>query len=535
MWLLLAISAGAAGRQRPNVTGKVSDEKGRPLAGVCVSDGEKIVRTDRMGRYSITSTKGQGFVFVSLPSGYAAPLQQDGFQPAFWQRLSKPGQKRERHDFKLESQAQDSYHVIFLPDLHIIHSKDHRDMDHVREQVMPLLKRLHGRNAAGGEPVYIFNLGDISQDVYWYKNDCTIDTVYNDLIHMHLPAPMFSIPGNHDNDPAVSGDNGDRLSEEGYRRCFGPTWYSVNIGRDHWVMLDNTIVTFKPDKKNGGKPKRAFEYGLTAVQMRWLEKDLETVPEGFTVRVCAHASFLFEYPEGKGTQIARRSQMDSLAAMFSRFDGRMHAYTGHTHRMQFAVNETFPQVEDLMLPAASGNVWGSGEDGLLGIDASDAGLVTGHFAGGDADYEYDTYRFGQKWMRCYDMNSVSDFYRTDSLARANVAAMPMRTDYSDAEAYRNWVYANIWMYRPGDRVVMLENGRELQAVQLVQSDPLMLVSPCYNPNTYIKPQYVNCYHLFGARTVEACSDVTVRIYAPDGSLRHEEIVHRPKAFSSSAE
>lgn len=516
------------------ITGRVTDQSGRPVRDVCVSDGANIVRTDRRGRYSLESDGDQEFVFVITPSGYTVPLMEDGLQPAFWQRLD--GTSRQRHDFTLIPQDQSSYDVIFVTDLHIINSPFHNDLEHLHNHVMPLVRHIHERNAADGSPVIALNLGDVSQDVYWYRFDCPIDSSYAHLCREGFPGPLYSLPGNHDNDPEVIGDNVDRRAEAGYRRCFGPTYYSMNIGRDHWIMMDNTIYTNTPVKKaeNRVRGKRSFEIAFTGTQMRWLEQDLACAPEGSTIRICAHESFLFEYPEGKGTQFSRRSQMDSLVAMLSRQDGTMHAYTGHTHRMQWARNDIFPQVEDLMLPASSGNVWGSGKDGLLGIDASDAGLVSGHFSNGKATYEYDTYLYGQKWMRTYDMNSVSQYYRCDSLARAHVAAMPMRTDYSDPERYRNWVYANIWMYRPDDRVVMLENGRELQTVQLIQSDPLMLVSPTYNYNTYIKPQYVNCYHLFGAQACEADSDITIRVIAKDGTVRHEEVMQRPKSFSQDA-
>ena len=46
-----------------NITGRVTSE-GRPVEGVCVSDGVSIVRTDADGRYALQSDKRQGFVFI---------------------------------------------------------------------------------------------------------------------------------------------------------------------------------------------------------------------------------------------------------------------------------------------------------------------------------------------------------------------------------------------------------------------------------------------------------------------------------------
>ena len=55
--LLTALCAAwCAQAQKPNIMGRVTC-KGKPVAGVVVSDGELVVRTDSDGRYEMSSSK----------------------------------------------------------------------------------------------------------------------------------------------------------------------------------------------------------------------------------------------------------------------------------------------------------------------------------------------------------------------------------------------------------------------------------------------------------------------------------------------
>ena len=113
--LLLSVISLSAFAASPNITGTVTAD-GKPMAGVPVSDGEKIVLTDKKGRYAIDSRKKDGTVFVITPSGYYAP-STDNFQPAFWALLDKDVRKKEKHDFTLEAQNQDNFSILFTTDL----------------------------------------------------------------------------------------------------------------------------------------------------------------------------------------------------------------------------------------------------------------------------------------------------------------------------------------------------------------------------------------------------------------------------------
>ena len=181
------------------LTGTVTCD-GQPVAGVCVSDGVEIVRTDVHGRYAIQSAKEQGFVFVITPSGYTVPLRER-LTPDFWARLTKPADVPENHDFVLEKQNQDQYTVLFTTDLHLQHSPKLNDFDMARRTVFPLVQRLYAQHSKKG-PVVTFQLGDLVQDRYWYQYDMDPEKARVFLRDNGFTAPMYSVMGNHDHDGA---------------------------------------------------------------------------------------------------------------------------------------------------------------------------------------------------------------------------------------------------------------------------------------------------------------------------------------------
>ena len=76
---------------------------GKPVPGVKVSDGTKVVLTGPDGRYSFASDKASGLVFITVPAGHV-PTSTDGVRPDFYAHLS--GEGDEVHDFRLEKQDQ---------------------------------------------------------------------------------------------------------------------------------------------------------------------------------------------------------------------------------------------------------------------------------------------------------------------------------------------------------------------------------------------------------------------------------------------
>ena len=193
----------AAGRGKAVLTGVVYGD-GAPLAGVCVSDGVQFATTDAAGRYRIESDKSAGFVFAVTPSNWVA-AEADGVQPLFWAALDEADARDEQHDFHFASVDQSRYTVMFFTDLHLTNSSEKRDLDHYRSIALASISDEAAQASARG-PVYSLNLGDLSHDLYWYQYDFDVSSAKRFLEQNGFPTLLYSIPGNHDNDPYFAGD-----------------------------------------------------------------------------------------------------------------------------------------------------------------------------------------------------------------------------------------------------------------------------------------------------------------------------------------
>ena len=102
-------------RDSITIFGRVLCE-GKPLAGVPVSDGVHIVKTDSLGRYEMASYKFQNTVFVITPSGYE-PTCTKRIRPQFWALLEKKREEAEQHDFHLVKRNQENHRILFMSNL----------------------------------------------------------------------------------------------------------------------------------------------------------------------------------------------------------------------------------------------------------------------------------------------------------------------------------------------------------------------------------------------------------------------------------
>ena len=106
--------------------------------------------------------------------------------------------------------------------------------------------------------------------------------------------------GNHDNDPYGTSDF---AAETPYREELGPVYYSMNIGKVHFLMLDNTVYL-----NNGGGPgvigDRTYKKYFTQQQLDWIREDLKYVDKSTPIVVGFHCPI---YTYGwNGTSTVRR-------------------------------------------------------------------------------------------------------------------------------------------------------------------------------------------------------------------------------------
>ena len=522
----LLLLAGVAVWAQSPVQGIVKDRNGKPLAGVGVSDGVQIVYTDTNGAYRLETDGKYGYVFVITPSGYVAQ-SRDGLTPGFYKYLGT-----EKPDFVLEPQSQDRYRMMVFSDVHLTNDPGKGDQYHFRNYTGPWIKSLSEELSALG-PVYALQLGDLSHEVYWYLMDYNLEDAYNTLKSSGLAVPMYSIPGNHDNDGAVvDGDNTDFSAGHLYRKVLGPEYYSFNVGGDHYLMMDNIVYINTPGegkKSPGIKGKRNFYTGFTEDQMAFLRADLAAVPDSARVFLCTHAP-LITGPQG--TFWRDKAQMDTLASLFKRFR-RFEAYSGHVHRQRWLRSEKYG-LDNIAVSALSGNMWTTGPNKDLGESGEDMGVIVGSYSRDTVIYSYRTRRYGENLLRVYDMNAVGDYYRTDPAVLAYFKKKNHAINYADS-SYTNYVYVNCWGLRPGYTLEVYENGAPLEVETTTDEDPLYFVNHFIprlaGPFFADGPKSHGCVHMWRAKTATPDGVIAVWLKDEKGSVVQSRMMRRPIAFS----
>ena len=508
--------------------GRVTCE-GKGVKGVAVTDGVNVVRTDAEGRYRMSSDKRQGLVYLSTPSGYRA-VSEDGLTARFYAPLTAAPGVKEVHDFTLVREDQSRYSVIFFPDAHLSNADFKPELESFRDIALPTICSQTARLSADG-PVYTMNLGDMSHDIYWYDYNFTLEDDYNFLRDLKYPTLMYSVSGNHDNDPSVTTDHTDFDSEHVFRKVFGPEHYSVNIGGDHWIMLDDIQyinVPGKGKKAKGVKGDRSYDKGLTDDAWHWLEQDVAGLPDGTPVRICVHAPIVYH---NESCTLLTEKDARRLSDLLARF-APVKVYAGHVHHMNWITREEWPVFQEVNLPAISGTMWTTRPNRVLSNNGEDAGFLVGRYNGGAVTYEYHTYKHGERAMRLYDMNAVARRYAADKDIRALLAACPGRDDYA-AKEYRNCVYINYWMLRDGETVEALENGRPLAVERVNDEDPLYLLNlhlPDFLESGKHSRGKVGNLHMFRTKARSARTPVTVRVRNAAGEIVREEVLERPGVF-----
>ena len=305
-YLLILLLAGCCAGVRAadlQVRGRVSCD-GKGVAGVWVSDGERFARTDAKGRYCLTADDANRFVFISVPAGYDAPVEEGVV------RYFHPMPADGRCDFALLRRPGDDsrYGLIVTADPQIWARKEFAKLAAAADDIAATV------GAYDARPFQGICCGDI------VSHDHTFYDQYNET--MARTGIVFRhVMGNHD--MTLYG----RSHETSYRKYeekFGPAYYSYDIGRVHYVMLDDNFYI--------GRDYFYIGY-LDERQLRWLEEDLSHVAPGSTVFVAMHIPSTceekdrkqFRY-EGAGHTMTNHRGLYELLKPFD-----AHILSGHTH------------------------------------------------------------------------------------------------------------------------------------------------------------------------------------------------------------
>jgi len=222
---------------------------------VLVSNGEDVVRTAADGSYALFCDPDfHPFVMVTTPAGWRAA---DSFYvplPAADGRL----------DFELvpaPERAADAFRVAQITDLHVVEDGVALTAESTVAEDLAALQR-------EADPDFLVASGDLTNR----GSDGELAALSRALAT--ATRPVFPLFGGHDGNQERFAEVPDGQFVRNYQRHLGPTRYSLDWGRTHWVFYPQEDGFFAPQDR---QRKRA-----------WLAADLAAQPAGRLVVLVTH-------------------------------------------------------------------------------------------------------------------------------------------------------------------------------------------------------------------------------------------------------
>lgn len=318
--LLLVCCLGAAVTARP-IRGTVKCA-GTPVSGVTVTDGHSFTESGADGTFTLDADDDALFISIVTPSGYLAPMEQD--IPQFFRPYAA---STKRYDFELRPwpATGEVYELLAIGDPQ---PKTAAHFDRLRTEIIPELQRATALGKQRGTAQAALLLGDI----VWDSPELFAGVREQ---FASLGIPVYGVIGNHDHD---RNKYTDREATENYRNHFGPTYYAFDMGRTHYIVLDDIVY-------HGAKK---YDEQIDSLQLAWAAEYARRLPAGSRVCVAMHAPAMKAW---KGNQV-----MESAARLMDAFAGHeLHFITGHTH-----VNSNYDIREGVVehnVAQICGNLW----------------------------------------------------------------------------------------------------------------------------------------------------------------------------------
>lgn len=501
-----------------NVYGIVSCGK-TGVKDVVVSDGVEVVRTNDKGEYQFKSQKEHKYVFISIPSGYEA--MSEGVLPRIHQQLVKNTSEAERVDFLLKEAGDQTNHtMLYFGDIHLANrTKD-------RSQFADFTSDVNAYLAANpGKKVYALTLGDMTWELYWETNKYAFNEYLVDA-NVIKGLSIFHTIGNHDHDMYYAGDY-DTVTK--YKKIMAPTYYSFNVGKVHYVVLDDIECQ---NTGAGNADSRKYVDNIVSQQLKWLVKDLAYVPTSTPVVVTCHAPFYNDSNNGSLNNIGE------LEAILSKYDD-VHIFSGHTHKMYNVDKLASKNMFEHNAGAVCATWWWTGNytSGIhIAQDGAPGGYSIVDVAGEDFKWQFKgTGRDVSHQFRTYDRNEIA--LTADKFVASNKSDADKKK-FEDAAAdwvkvdKGNYVYINVWNYDPEWKVEVTEDGKALKVDRVSIKDPLHLIA--YNgmtPGGGFGTSVTK--HMFRVQAASATSTLDIKVTDRFGNV-YTESMSRPKAFSLQA-
>lgn len=514
-------------REGMNIKGLVVCD-GAPVEGVVVSDGRQVVKTDARGRYYIASGKELGYVFMTVPSGYNAV--SDALSPAFpeiHKALDSTSDVSvvERRDFKLDKiEGGNAEHtVIFMSDTHFCNQRrslaKYTDLFRWQNYLLPDMQSEIEYLSATSKNIYCIHTGDLTFDYHWYS-DVALTIPYYNLDNYYklmksFPLQIFHVIGNHDNDPAASGD---MATQAPFCKIIAPDYYSFNFGNVHYVVLDNDVYPGRGEDTGG--TTLAGE-GVQVMQLEWLAADLKYVDATTQkVVVCMHAP-LMSISSSFITSFNLSGGESKLLPLLKGYD--VEVYSGHTHTHVDMRRQNVYE-HNLCSVAGPGGWWNDCKKGNTGAayDMNNDGTPTGYYVvrynGTKNSWYFKSFwHTRDKQFALYDLNDAETVDKT-------------YYGYLGGDAAADDVMVNVWDWGYDWQITATENGQSRTVVRSCMKDPILTtwnkvkVASASETRSYLWP--VNTTHMFYVQCSIPQSTVEVRVTSPFGDVYTDSITRK---------
>ncbi len=452
-----------------SVKGYVHDGT-KGIANVYVSDGYTITATAADGSYYMAPNEKAYFMFVILPSGYEVANVSKSVQK-FFSRIDHTATDA-RHDFELRPIGNDdSFTFLVHADTQPYDYEIKDCFSQLTIAYKDMQKTADAIAKTDGFKPLMLHMGDII-----YKTATSPGTSYGPYMASVSSAlynvPTFVVPGNHDLRWFI--DENVRFGD--FHDQWGPTYYSFNRGKIHFVMLNNISVDIDGD----------YSKGISACELAWIKEDLKTVPEGSTVVLCGHQPFT-----------RANSHIKAYGGMLDLFKPyKTLILTGHLHNCHNEFPVYAKNMRERNHTALGGSIW----KGPCASDGTPRGYYIYEVSGNDISWKFKpTEKDADKNMfRIYEPGQFDD------------SKIPAPQDDKVVEV-------NVWDWDEDWTVTWSLDGVEQGDVPRYESYRDPMASFNYD-NIPTHPNWgaVDTYHMFHCDVPSTGSEVKVTVQDPFG-------------------
>ena len=464
------------------VQGTIKDANGNPIAGVQVTDGVTIQETDAQGKYNFHVDSLSRFVYMSTPSGYMFP--REAGVVSFYTKIRRRANLTDTiqiKDWTLSATPYNDENHIFIgfgdPQM-----KSYTDQQYFVECFVNQM------NKSALSPQYpllhIMTCGDLLSD----KNSLNILWTQ---ISQGINIPIFNTIGNHDHNESVASD--DVKADDNYENSFGPTYYSYNRGKVHYIGLDD--IFYEPQPNSVDPVQKSYQCPTVVPRiLKWLKKDISMVPSDHVIFVAYHCPVTNTNGSLRtsASYMNPRAMLDTLLGSFT--TRQIHLVAGHTHTVynSFSISG-YPSIKEHVIGATCGAWWRTER---LCTDGAPNGYAVFQIKGTDVEWNY------KAW---YDTTAITTFAQQSSFSDFTTATGQV-WQQTNSTTKSNCVVVDVWNWDSAWKVEWNNGGTWTNMTRATSASYDPVAYSAYL--TYVNNPASTSYHMFyatpptGARTFQ---------------------------------